>query len=477
MMKILFAAAEAAPFIKTGGLADVAGSLPKALHQLGEDVRVVLPLHRQIQDQWIGEMHKIAEFYVDIGWKHEYCGVLELVHDGVTYYFLDNKYYFWRPSPYGQFDDGERYIFFSKAVCRLPRILNWKIDIIHANDWHTGLVPVYVHDYRSGDSFYRDVRTLFTIHNLQYQGQFDLSLFYWTNLSSIYCGDDQLKFYDSINFMKAAIVYADRVNTVSPTYTQEIHYPFFAHGLQNVIQAYDGKISGILNGIDDQVWNPKTDRKIFYPYDSSSLSLRKKNKKALQEKYGLPAQANRPLVSMVTRLTSMKGLDLITHIAEELMKRDLEFIVLGTGDPGYEQRLRQLSQTYPKKCSARIYFSDEESHQIYSATDIFLMPSISEPCGLSQMIAMRYGALPLVRETGGLRDSVQAYNKYEGTGDGFSFSNINADDLLYVLDEALDLYQHYPDQFRALQLRAMKKDFSWESSSKAYLDLYRSLIA
>lgn len=476
-MKILFAAAEAAPFIKTGGLADVAGSLPKALKKLGQDVRVVLPLHRQIPEKEIRQMHKIHEFYVDIGWKHEYCGVLELVHDGVTFYFLDNKYYFWREGPYGQFDDGERYIFFSKAVCRLPKILNWKVDIIHANDWHTGLVPVYVCDYRKGDTFYQDVRTLFTIHNLQYQGQFDLSLFYWTNLSSTYCGDYELKFYDSINFMKGAIVYADWVNTVSPTYAREIRYPFFACGLQDVIHAFEGKITGILNGIDDKIWNPQKDPKIFCRYDSSHPSSRAINKKALQEKYGLPVRPDLPLISIVSRLTSQKGMDLIAYISEEMMKRDLQLVVLGTGDSSYEQMFLDLARKHPDKCASRIYFNDDQSRQIYSAADLFLMPSVYEPCGLSQMVAMRYGAIPIVRETGGLRDSVEAYNKYERTGDGFSFAHINADDLLHVLDEATDLYNNQKDQFRNLQVRAMNKDFSWKASSRAYLDLYQSLKA
>lgn len=474
-MKILFAASEAVPFIKTGGLADVAGSLPGALKELHQDIRVVLPLHKQISPKYISQMKKIKEFYVDIGWKHEYCGVLKLVYAGITYYFLDNKYYFWRDSPYGQFDDGERYIFFSKAVCRLPRVLDWKVDIIHANDWHTGLVPVYVNDYRTGDPFYKKVRTLYTIHNILYQGQFALSLFYWTNLSSRYIGDYDLKFYDSINFMKAGIVHANKVNTVSPTYAQEIHYPFFSHGLDGVIRSYDEKISGILNGLDYKTWNPKKDPKIFKNYDISHLEDRKYNKKELQKKFGLDIRQEVPLISIVSRLTPMKGLDLVCYIADDLLKKDLQLLILGTGDAFYEDFFQKLAHKYPGKCAAVIGFSDEKAHKVYSGTDILLMPSVTEPCGLSQMIAMRYGAVPLVRETGGLRDSVEPYNKYEGTGDGFSFSNINALDLLHVIDQATDLYKNQPEEFRGLQKRAMKKDFSWKRSSKAYLDLYRSL--
>ncbi len=475
-MNILYVAAECAPFIKTGGLADVAGSLPKALNDLGQDCRVVMPLHSQIPEKFLSCMEKISEFYVDLGWKHEYCGVLELDWEGVKYYFLDNKYYFNRPSIYGQFDDAERYIFFSKAAVRLPRILDWKVDIINANDWHSGLVPVFLNDYRTGDDFYKKTRSVYTIHNLKYQGQFSQDVFYWTNLNGFYMSDYDLKYYDSINFMKGGIVHATRVNTVSPNYAEEIRYPFFAEGLDNVISANSGKISGILNGIDTEVWNSEKDPFIAKNYTIKTLEDKKVNKAELQEMYGLPVKENIPVVSMVSRLTSMKGLELVRYIMDELMQEDVQLVVLGTGDYEYEEMFKHYGRKYPKKCAARIYYSNEESHKIYAGSDIFLMPSLSEPCGLSQMISMRYGTVPLVREAGGLMDSVEAYNKYEKTGEGFRFAHINAHELLFTIKDAINLYRTNKKDFTMLQENGMKKDLSWKNSSKQYLKLYEEAL-
>lgn len=474
-MNILYVAAEAAPFIKTGGLADVAGSLPKALNAIGNDCRVVLPLYGQIPAEYKTRMKKEAEFYVEVGWKNEYCGIYSLVHDGVTFYFLDNMYYFNRPEIYGQIDDGERFIFYCKASVRLPRVLDWPIDVLHANDWHGALSTVFLNAYRTGDDFYKDTRSVFTIHNLRYQGQFSPDLFYWMNLNGSYFTDYDLKFYDSINFLKGGIVHSTKVNTVSPTYAEEIHFPFFAEGLENVITANSYKISGILNGIDYDVWNPETDTFIDRQYNLESLEKRKTNKKKLQELYNLPVRDDVPLIGMVTRLNSMKGLDLVRYIMDDFIQDDVQIAVLGTGDDQYEEMFKSFAARYPDKLAARIYFSNEESHKIYSASDLFLMPSVIEPCGLSQMIAMRYGALPLVREAGGLRDSVSPYNMYEKSGDGFSFANINAHDLLYTLRMACDLYRNNPEDWNMLQYNAMVKDFSWDVSSHEYMDLYRSL--
>lgn len=474
-MNILYVAAEAAPFIKTGGLADVAASLPKALNQIGCDCRVVLPLYSQIEEKYRCELRLIAQFAVSVGWKNEYCGVYALTYNGATYYFLDNEYYFKRPSIYGQFDDGERFIFFAKAAVRLPRVLDWKVDVIHANDWHAGLVPVYLNDFRRGDDFYREVRSLYTIHNLKYQGQFSPELFFWTNLNPAYYSDYDLKFYESINFMKAAIVHATKVNTVSETYAEEIHYPFFAEGLQNVINAYSWKISGILNGIDEEVWNPATDEAISQQYDVRTLALRKNNKKALQQSVGLPVREDVPLFGMVTRLNAMKGLDLVRYILEEFLQEDVQFVVVGTGDATYEEMFRYFAKKYPDKLSARIHFSTRESHEVYAGSDLLLMPSMIEPCGLSQMIAMRYGCVPLVRETGGLRDSVSPYNQYEKTGEGFSFANVNAHDLLFTMQRACAVFRNHPEDFNMLRRNGMTKDLSWQFSSQKYVELYESL--
>lgn len=474
-MKILYVAAEAAPFFKTGGLADVAGSLPKALNNLGLDCRVVLPMHSQLDDRYRAKLVKINEYYVHLGWKREYCGVYELIYDGVTYYFLNNDYYFRRDRLYGDYDDGERYIFFSRAAAMLPKMIKLDVDVIHSNDWHTGLVPVYVDDFRTGDPFYKDIRTLYSIHNLKYQGEYPLETFYWTNLPGQFLSDYDLKFYDSINLMKAGIVHANRVNTVSKTYAQEIRYPYFAEGLELVTRAYAEKISGILNGIDYQVWQTEDNPYLVRTYSPDKLEGRKANKAALQKRYGLPV-SDAPIIAMISRLTAMKGLDLVSYILDELLQEDIQFIVLGTGELQYEDFFRQMAVKYPDKCSARIYYSNEESHQLYSASDFLLMPSISEPCGLSQMIAMRYGSIPIVREVGGLRDSVKDYNPVTGRGEGFTFQSVNAHDMLFSIKNGLLYYRERPEEFARIQQNAMRKNLDWSTSSLEYRDLYESML-
>lgn len=473
-MNILYIASEAAPFIKTGGLADVAGSLPKEFNKMGHDCRVVIPLYGQISEEYRKDMKKIAEFWVDFNYMHKYCGVLELERDGTIYYFLDNEAYFKRATVYGEWDDAERFIFFSRAATMLPKVIGFVPNIIHSNDWHTALVNVYVNDFRNGDSFYDPVRTVFTIHNLKYQGIFGLETFRWTGLPMHYAGDYDLKLYDTINFMKGGIIHANAVTTVSQTYAQEIQYPFFGEGLDSIIRAYSYKLHGIVNGIDYDVWNPATDEYIEHNYDIKTLEVRKENKKALQERYGLPVR-DVPMIALISRLTAMKGLDLVRYIMEQLLQDDIQVVILGTGDFTYEEMFSYFAWKYPEKCAARIYYNGPESHMIYSATDLFLMPSIAEPCGISQLISMRYGALPIVRETGGLGDTVIPYNEYTKEGTGFSFANINAHELLDTIYRALDVYRNRPEDFVQLQKNAMRAKHDWEESSKKYLELYESL--
>lgn len=474
-MKILYVTSEAHPFIKTGGLADVAGSLPKALKKKKQDIRVVLPLYSHIPKKYRDEMKYIGYYYVDIAWKHRYVGVFELEYDGVTYYFLDNEAYFNRDNIYGEFDDAERFIFFSKAVVVLPKYLDFKVDVIHANDWHSGLVPVYVNDFRNGDEFYENVRTVYTIHNLKYQGIFDREAFNITGLPSGYMNFNDLEFHGAISFMKAGIVHSTKFNTVSKTYAKEITTEYFGEGLQDVINFHSDKLSGIVNGIDYDVWNPKKDKIINTRYDLKSIKKKIKNKTDLQKLYGLPVREDVVLIGMVTRLTSMKGIDLIRHILDELLQEDIQFVVLGTGDHEYEEMFKYFEYKYPDKMAARMYFSADESNKIYAASDLYMMPSLAEPCGISQLIAMRYGSLPIVRETGGLSDTVIPFNKYSDEGTGFSFSNINAHDLLFKTKEAISLYYNEKEKFNKIIENAMTSIFNWRKSSKEYLELYRSL--
>lgn len=474
-MNILYVTSEAVPFIKTGGLADVAGSLPKAIKDLGNDIRVVLPLYSTIDQKYRKDMRKVAEFYVDISWRHRYCGVYEYVLDGLTFYFLDNEQYFLRNNIYGEFDDAERFIFFSKASVLLPKKLNFKPDVIHSNDWHSGLVSVYVNDFMSGDDFYKDIKTLYTIHNLKYQGLFDPSVFEMTGFPGYLMGVDDLEFRNAISFMKGGIVHSTKFNTVSKTYANEIKYQFFGEGLEGLINHYSYKLSGIVNGIDYEVWNPDRDKYLFKNYDLQNYGDRVQNKRYLQKLYGLSQRDDVCMIAMVTRLTSMKGLELVRYIMEELLQEDIQFVMLGTGDYEYEEMFNYFHNKYPDKMASRVYFNNEESHLIYGASDLFLMPSIAEPCGISQLISMRYGSLPIVRETGGLKDTVVPYNKYERSGTGFSFANINAHELLFKIKEAVDLFYNDKSLFMDIVSNAMAVRTDWEESSKEYMDLYRSL--
>lgn len=475
-MKILYAAAESSPFIKTGGLADVAGSLPIALKEQGHDVRVVIPLFSQIKDTYKSQMEDVGYFFVDLTWRHQYVGVKKMDYEGVPYYFIDNEDYFDRAKVYGEVDDGERFVFFTKAVAQLLQYIDFQADIVHSNDWHTGLLPLYIQEFARYNPYYKDMKTVYTIHNMKYQGVFPHSLLSdVAGLSDEFFHEDGLKFYDNINMMKAGIVYSNLLTTVSKSYSDEIKDAYFGEQLEGIIRKHEGKLHGVVNGIDYNKYNPETDPLIKTNYSIKTIDEKIKNKRALQKRYGLEVNDDIPLIGMVTRLVAMKGLDLVAYILDELLQENIQFVLLGTGDEEYEEMFNFFQYTYPDKLASRIYFSEEESHQIYAGSDIFLMPSLAEPCGISQLISLRYGTVPLVRETGGLRDTILPYNRYTKEGNGFSFKNQNAHELLFVLKDALELYTH-KKEWKNLMISGMKSKNDWEKSSKEYLDLYRAII-
>lgn len=475
-MNILYCASEAVPFIKTGGLADVAGSLPLEIKKQGEDIRVVLPLYSKIPMKYREKMNYIGYFYVDLGTAHEYAGIMELEHEGVKFYFIDNERYFDRFNVYGEEDDGERFIFFSKACVQLPKVIDFKPDIIHSNDWHTAMVNVFTKDFCKGDSFYWNTKNVYTIHNLKYQGVFSGDVLRIAGLSPEYFNDDALKYYEGVNFMKGGITFSDYFTTVSKTYAEEIKYDYFGEGLEGVIQDYSYKLTGIVNGIDYNVWNPKTDKDLVENYDVKNIDGKLKNKARIQEIFNLPVREDIPVIAMVTRLVEMKGLELVSFIMDELLAtEDIQFVLLGTGDEKYENMFRYFQNKYPEKMAARIYYNEEESHLIYSGADFLLMPSLAEPCGISQLISMRYGTLPIVRETGGLKDTVKPFNEFTGEGTGFTFSNINAHDLLYTVRRAINYY-YDKEAMDRLRNSAMREKNDWEQSAKEYLNLYKTLV-
>lgn len=476
-MNILFLTSESVPLIKTGGLADVAGSLPKELKKKGVDIRVVMPLHKGIDSSYKEKMEKVTEFYVDLDWKHQYAGVYLLEWDGVSYYFIDNLEYFDREGLYGYDDDAERYIFYSKACTLLPKEINFKPDIIHSNDWHTAMVNVFVNDFRKGDPYYEDIRTLYTIHNLKYQGIFNSDYLALAGLDGKYFNENDLKYYDAINFMKGGIIHASHVNTVSENYAREIQYPFYGEGLDGIIREYNYKLDGIVNGIEYGLWNPMTDTNLAKNYDENSLKDKYVNKTELQKMYGLPKRDDVPVFAIVSRLNEMKGMDLVRYIMEEFLQEDVQVIILGTGDYTYEEMFKYFEWKYPDKLAARIYYSEKEAHNIYAGSDFYLMPSISEPCGISQLIAMRYGSLPIVREAGGLKDTVIPFNEYTGEGTGYSFANINAHELLFAAKNAIEIYNNKKETHNKLIENAMKQKNDWEMSSEKYLELYENIKA
>ena len=475
-MKVLFAASEAAPFIKTGGLADVAYALPKALKKIAVDVRVVLPKYGKISEEFKNKMKKIAEFRVPVGWRNQYCGLESLEYDGVTFYFLDNEYYFKREEPYGHFDDGEIFTFFSRAILESIKYMeDFKPDVIHCNDWHTGVVPLFLKTHYAYDVRYQGIKTVYTIHNLKYQGVFSKSILgELLSLDDSYFAEDKIKFFDGISFMKAGIMYSDEVNTVSNSYADEIRTPYFGENLDGLLNGVSYKLSGIVNGIDYDEHNPLTDKNIFKQYDKDTLDYKVVNKLKLQEELGLPVDENIPMIGLVSRLVSQKGLDLIRAVIDDILRLNVQFVVIGTGDKAYEDMFRYYTYKYKNKMFGFIGFDNKLAKEVYAGADMFLMPSQFEPCGIGQLIALRYGTLPIVRETGGLKDTVAPYNEYDGTGNGFSFTNYNAHDMLHVIENAVELYKD-KEVWRKLQLNAMNSEISWKESALKYKELYNKL--
>ena len=475
-MQIVFASAECAPFVKTGGLGDVAGSLPAALVRAGAEVIVMVPKYATIKDEYKAQMEHFSDFYVSLGWRNEYCGLEKLEHDGVTYMFIDNERYFARDYPYGFFDDGERFAFFSKAITESLQHLptGFECDILHCNDWQTALAPVFLREFYQGLPLYDRVKTVFSIHNVAFQGQFsDTVMEDILGVAHIPAAASQLRCDAcSINYMLGALRYADAITTVSPTYANEIQTPEFGEGLDGVLRERSYALQGILNGIDVAGFDPATDKRIAANYTVDDRAGKAVCKAKLQEELGLEVRDDRPLMVMVTRLTRQKGMDLVMYALDRILAGGVQVAVLGTGDRDYEDGLRYFQDKYPGTMAARIEFDPALSQRMYAGADMFLMPSKFEPCGLSQIIAMRYGTLPIVRETGGLKDTVIPYNEFTGEGTGFSFSNFNGDEMGDAVFRAARLFWDNRDAWNQLVTQAMSQDFSWTRSADKYLDLY-----
>lgn len=476
-MNVVFASAEAAPFVKTGGLGDVAGSLPAALQKAGANVIVMVPLYGTISDEYKSKMEHVTEFYVSLGWRNEYCGLERLIHNGVTYLFVDNKRYFDRDYPYGFFDDGERFAFFSKAITESLQYLpdGFKPDILHCNDWHTALAPVFLREFYQGMPLYENVSTIFSIHNIAFQGQFSAKVLEdICGLAHIPAAAYQLTCgHDAINFMQGALNYSDAITTVSPTYAGEIQTPAYGEHLDGVLRRRREALQGIVNGIDTDHFNPETDPAIAQNFSVDDRSGKAVCKAKLQEELGLTVRDDQPLMTMVTRLTRQKGMDLVTYALDRILSNGVQVAVLGTGDYEYENALRYFASKYPGQMSARIQFDPALSQRMYAGSDMFLMPSLFEPCGLSQMIAMRYGTLPVVRETGGLKDTVIPYNYETGEGTGFSFANFNGEEMGDAVFRGARLFWDNHDAWNNVVTQAMNQDFSWTRSASKYMDLYR----
>lgn len=471
-MKVLFAAGEALPFIATGGLADVAGSLPKAENKIGCDTRIVIPLYSDIPENLREKMTYITNFYVPVAWRSQYCGVFEAEVDGVKYYLLDNEYYFKRQGVYGHYDDAERYSFFSRAVLEMLRHIDFKPDIIHCNDWHTSLIPVFHRALYCGIPEYSNIKTVFTIHNIQYQGKYGTELF--SDILGLPGWAFPLVEYDGcLNFMKGAIVSANAVTTVSPTYSTELRYPYFSFGLDHILLDCSYKFSGILNGIDTENYNPETDKCIFKNYSAKDMNGKAENKKRLQSMLGLPQDENAMLIGMVTRLVEPKGIELVKFVLEEMMADHVQLALLGKGDWQYQDYFCEMQRRYPGKIAVRIGFIQDMARKIYAGADAFLMPSKTEPCGLSQMVAMRYGTIPVVRETGGLKDTVKDWG--DNKNNGYTFKSFNAHDMLGAIRRAEGAFANKP-YWSGVVDRAMESDVSWNKSAVEYTNLYKRLL-
>lgn len=476
MKKILFVSSEAVPFIKTGGLADVVGSLPKYFDKDKYDVRVMIPKYACMDASFLPKLHFVCHFYVNLNWRKQYAGILEAEYKGIHYYFVDNEFYFAGSAPYNNiYEDVEKFAYFSKAALRSLPYIDFAPDIIHCHDWQTGLLPVFLRTSFGDDSFYAGIKTVYSIHNLQFQGRWKIrEVMDITGLPEHIFNAGELESYGEANYLKGGVVYSDRITTVSPSYAQEIATVEGGEGLDGLMCAKRDRLSGILNGIDYEEFNPQTDPYIHANYtQKDALVGKKRNKAAMQKKLHLPVNETALMIGMVSRLTSQKGFDLVDYVMEELLSTmDIQFVILGTGEGQYENALRHFEERYPDKIRALIGYSEGQAHQIYASSDVFLMPSLFEPCGLSQMISMRYGTLPIVRETGGLKDTVQPYNEFEHTGTGFSFCNYNAHEMMDIIRYANRIYTSQKSEWYAMIERVMAQNHSWNDSARKYEELY-----
>ena len=480
MKNILFASSECVPFIKTGGLADVVGSLPKDFDKEKYDVRVVIPKYMCMKQEWKERLEYITNFYMDIAGQSQYVGIFRLVHDGVTFYFIDNEHYFSGFAPY----DGdpkwniEKFAFFSKAVLSILPVIGFRPELIHCHDWQTGLIPVYLDNFRYLGEYYRGIKTVMTIHNLKFQGVWDTKAVQKiTGLPDYYFAPDKLEFHKDANMLKGGLVYADYITTVSDSYAQEIQTDYYGEGLDGLLAARHFDMQGIVNGIDYNAYDPQNDGRIYCNYNASDFRKKKfNNKTKLQQDLGLAVDKKKYMIGLISRLTDQKGLDLINHVIEGIVDDFTQLVVIGTGDPQYENMFRHYAWKYPDRVSANICYSDDLAHKLYAAADAFLMPSRFEPCGLTQLISFRYGTVPIVRETGGLKDTVKPYNEYENSGDGFSFSNYNADEMLAVINYSKHIFFDKKREWNQIVDRGMANDFSWNASKFKYEGLYNYLI-
>lgn len=477
-INLLFVTSEADPFFKVGGLGDVSYALPKALKKVDINSKVILPKNGSIPKEFVDKMDFLGSFTVPVGWRNQYAGLFHLEYKGIDFYFLDNEYYFKRQVPYGHYDDAEIFAFFCRAVLEaVKHIPNFSPDIIHCNDWHTGMIPVLLKAFYRDDILLNNTKTVFTIHNLKYQGVFSRDILEeLLNLDSSYFSEDKLKFYDGVSFMKGGLIYSDLVTTVSETYAKEITYSFYGEGLNGLITALGDKVCGIVNGIDYTLYDPRKDKKLYANFGLTNLKKKAINKVELQKRLGLPVDENILMIGLVSRLINQKGLDLIKFVMDEILNINLQFVILGSGDVQYQDLFNYYSYTNPEKVSSNITFSDELARKIYGACDIFLMPSLFEPCGIGQLIAMRYGAIPLVRETGGLKDTVSNFNLETLSGTGFVFQNYNAHEMLFTLEYAAKIFYENKKAWTALMKSAMKYNSDWKESAKKYKLLYKKLM-
>lgn len=475
-MKVLFAASEAHPFIKTGGLGDVMGALPKSLVKLCVDVRVVIPKYKNIKDELKQKLQFVKWFTVPVGWRNQYCGIFQYEYKGVIYYFIDNEYYFNRDGLYGYFDDGERFAFFNRAVLEFIKQVDWQPDLINCNDWQTGMIPVLLNLEYKREEFYSKIKTVFSIHNLLFKGSFSpkvLPELFGYDYMPLANGSVELD--GSVSFLKGGLNYCDQITTVSNTYAEEIKTPQYGEGLDGFLRSKSYYLMGIVNGIDYEEFNPQDDKFIFKNFNINSIDNKVENKLALQIELGLPQKKDTPMIGLISRLTHQKGCDLIVNMIDRLLQRDIQLVILGTGDYWYEETFKNLQHRYRDKVSANIKFDNTLAHKIYAATDMFLMPSLFEPCGLGQLIALRYGSIPIVRETGGLKDTISPYNQYNGVGNGFGFKNFNSNELMQIMEYALTIYSD-KNAWSNIIRQAMNSDNSWEKSAMQYKLLYEGVV-